>query len=64
MGALALLANENSHYVNSKMATVHYCSKRVPPYLSEIQSQAPQVRSLGKGWLGAAGLNGFAGLLA
>ena len=36
------LANENSHYVNSKMTTVHYCSKRVaPPHLSKIQGQAP-----------------------
>ena len=41
-GALAPLANENSHYVNSKMDTVHYCSKRVaPPHLSKIQGQAP-----------------------
>ena len=43
-GALAPLANENSHYVNSKMAIIHYCSKRVaPPHLSEIQGQAPPV---------------------
>jgi len=27
------LANENSHYVNSKMTTVHYCSKRVAPLI-------------------------------
>ena len=32
-GALAPLANENSHYVNSKMDTVHYCSKRVAPLI-------------------------------
>jgi len=47
-GALAPLVNENSHYVNSKMATVHYCSKRAtPPHLSEIQGQAPPL-ALGK----------------
>jgi len=32
-GALAPLANENSRYMNSKMATVHYCSKRVAPLI-------------------------------
>ena len=48
-GALAPLANENSHYVNSKMATVYYCSKRVaPPHLSKIQGQAPP---LGTKWV-------------
>ena len=30
-GSFGPPANENSHYVNSKMDTVHYCSKRVPP---------------------------------
>ena len=30
-GPWPLLANENSHYVNSKMTTVHYCRKRVAP---------------------------------
>ena len=44
-GALAPLANENFHYVNSKMATVYYCSKRVtPPHLSKIQGQAPPLQ--------------------
>ena len=27
------LANENLHCMNSKMATVHYCSKRMAPLI-------------------------------
>ena len=44
--SLAPLGNENLHCVNSKMATVHYCSKRVAPYSSEIRGQAPPVVTL------------------
>ena len=32
-GAMAPLANENLHCMNSKTATVHYCSKMMAPLI-------------------------------
>jgi len=59
IGVKGALANENSHYMNSKMAIVHYCSKRVaPPHLSKIQGQAPPLTKAeveGSGWRGEGG---------
>ena len=46
----APLANENLHRMNSKTATVYYCSKRVTPsHSSEIRGQAPPVGGGGRG---------------